>query len=374
MKSVQDALNQLGYKGSNGKKLKVDGSFGKNTKAALKNFQKANGLKITGKADEATKKKIAAQIKSSKAQKSITQSEKKIATLNKKIASEKAKQQKANKNINIINNGAKAKQNLAKDKKAVAQTAKAYKATGGKTLSATQLAAQQARKKAADEQLKTIGTAKKYIKTTRNADGTLNIGIDDAKLKADKNAGKISQKMYEGIKKYYDDLVEQNKELSQLYEEQTTSLTELYDTLKDLKEQYANRSEELLNSYESFRQKEVDSIQKLNDSLSNTLKKLLDEVKKRLDQRRKQEDNKQKEDDISRKQQRLAALRADTAGGHQVEIKQLEKEIAEAQQSYGRELEDQRFVSQNNQHLLMFLHYIQVLLNILRLHYFYDML
>ena len=75
--------------------------------------------------------------------------------------------------------------------------------------------------------------------------------------------------------------------------------------------------------------------------LSDSLKNLLDEVKRKLDQRRKQEDNAKTEKDISRKQQRLAALRADTSGGNQVEIARLEQEIGEAQQNYQRTLEDQ---------------------------------
>ena len=54
-----------------------------------------------------------------------------------------------------------------------------------------------------------------------------------------------------------------------------------------------------------------------------------------------QEDNAKTERDISQKQQRLAALQADTSGGHQVEIAQLQKEIAESQQGYSRTLEDQ---------------------------------
>jgi peptidoglycan hydrolase-like protein with peptidoglycan-binding domain len=50
--ALQDALNK------NGAKLKVDGQMGGKTKAALRNYQKANGLKVTGMADENTKKKL----------------------------------------------------------------------------------------------------------------------------------------------------------------------------------------------------------------------------------------------------------------------------------------------------------------------------
>lgn len=49
---LQGALAKAGYK------LKADGLMGKHTRAALKAFQKKNGLKVTGKADAATKKAL----------------------------------------------------------------------------------------------------------------------------------------------------------------------------------------------------------------------------------------------------------------------------------------------------------------------------
>jgi peptidoglycan hydrolase-like protein with peptidoglycan-binding domain len=52
IKAVQTALNKEGYK------LEVDGKMGKQTRAALMKFQKAHGLPATGKADDATRKKL----------------------------------------------------------------------------------------------------------------------------------------------------------------------------------------------------------------------------------------------------------------------------------------------------------------------------
>ncbi|MQA66488.1 MAG: hypothetical protein GEU76_11415 [Alphaproteobacteria bacterium] len=50
--ALQDALNK------NGASLKVDGRMGKNTRAALKDFQSKNGLKATGKLDKASRAKL----------------------------------------------------------------------------------------------------------------------------------------------------------------------------------------------------------------------------------------------------------------------------------------------------------------------------
>ncbi len=52
VRALQDALN------AKGAKLKVDGVMGKQTRMALKAFQKDNGLKVTGKVDAATKKAL----------------------------------------------------------------------------------------------------------------------------------------------------------------------------------------------------------------------------------------------------------------------------------------------------------------------------
>jgi peptidoglycan hydrolase-like protein with peptidoglycan-binding domain len=51
-KTVQSALNKEGYQ------LKVDGKMGKQTHAALRDYQSKNGLPATGKADDATMRKL----------------------------------------------------------------------------------------------------------------------------------------------------------------------------------------------------------------------------------------------------------------------------------------------------------------------------
>jgi peptidoglycan hydrolase-like protein with peptidoglycan-binding domain len=51
-RAIQKALNHKGYN------VKVDGKMGKQTQAAIKKFQKANGLKATGKANKMTLEKL----------------------------------------------------------------------------------------------------------------------------------------------------------------------------------------------------------------------------------------------------------------------------------------------------------------------------
>ena len=52
VKAIQSALNKEGYK------VAVDGKMGKQTHDALRMYQKANNLAVTGKADAPTTKKL----------------------------------------------------------------------------------------------------------------------------------------------------------------------------------------------------------------------------------------------------------------------------------------------------------------------------
>jgi peptidoglycan hydrolase-like protein with peptidoglycan-binding domain len=52
-KQVQEALNK-----TSGADLKVDGIMGKQSRAAIKKYQKDNGLKVTGKPDQETLAKL----------------------------------------------------------------------------------------------------------------------------------------------------------------------------------------------------------------------------------------------------------------------------------------------------------------------------
>ena len=119
------------------------------------------------------------------------------------------------------------------------------------------------------------------------------------------------------------------------------NLNELYETLVSLQEQYLDYSNQLLEAIEKEAADRVEKIKTLSNIVSDNFKDLIDSVKSQLDQRRQQEDNSKTERDIVRKQNRLALLRANSAGGNVVAAAQLEQEIADAQQSYGRTLEDQ---------------------------------
>lgn len=162
----------------------------------------------------------------------------------------------------------------------------------------------------------------------------------------EKAVGKYRAKNYtnttdEEVKKVIDRIAEYEGAYLDAIKETYSSVTEIYAKLDEYREFVNDFEESLLKGLEEELNDEIDRQEKLNSALTDAFKDLLDEVKRRLDQRRQAEDNAKTESDIAKKQQRLAVLRADTSGGHASEIKQLEQELADAQQSYGRTLEDQ---------------------------------
>lgn len=180
-----------------------------------------------------------------------------------------------------------------------------------------------------------------FMSAKQLADGTLDVKFDSDAFETEKLAGNITEEQGKQIQDYVKSIVDGSKELTQQYTDTTSLINDMYGSLNNLQDAWAGYAEELWQISDEQQRKEVDNLKKLSDSLSDTFKNLIDDVKRKLDQRRQQEDNAKTEQDISKKQQRLAALRADTSGGHQVEIAQLQQEIADAQQTYQRSLEDQ---------------------------------
>ena len=196
----------------------------------------------------------------------------------------------------------------------------------------------------AEQRFKAVEAARNYFvggAPTKNEDGSLTYSIDWAKFNQDILNGQLNEETAKSIKDYFEKLNTANVDFNNAIKENTDTIKATYDKLKEYQDYIVGFEDTLLQQLDEQSKKAIDSAEKLGDTITNSLKNLLDEVKRKLDERRKQEDNTKTEKDISQKQQRLSALRADTSGGHQVEIAQLEKEIAEARQSYGRTLEDQ---------------------------------
>ena len=194
----------------------------------------------------------------------------------------------------------------------------------------------------AEQKLRIVELARQYMvggAPVKNADGTITYEIDWEKFEQD--AIGMNSETAKAIKEFFDQLESANVDYNNSIKEGAELLKSTYDKLKEYQNYLVNFEDTLLHQLEEQAKEEIDNVKESSESISNALKDLFDEVKRRLNERRQQEDNAKTERDIAQKQQRLAALRADTSGGHQVEIAQLQKEIADSQQSYGRTLEDQ---------------------------------
>jgi len=196
-------------------------------------------------------------------------------------------------------------------------------------------------KKTLEDTIETQVAAQKYLSTTQNADGTVKVEFDTTSFEKDRFEGLLNESRAKAIQDYVKQIVDTTSELGDAYKNANSSINELYDELSQLQDDWAGYASELWDISEEGIKKETENFKQLSSSISDALKRLLEDVKRKLDERRQQEDNAQTERDIAQKQQRLAALRADTSGGNQVEIAKLEQEIAKSQQDYQRDLENQ---------------------------------
>ena len=281
-------------------------------------------------------------------QDNISKIQAKIIKLKDKKNLSKADKQEIEKLRKQRDNLKKQKENydkIIKDNKALAgkvnQLQQEYNNVSSNALNETQKRGYEQYQKELTDQITAQDMARKYIDVTKRANGTIDIQFNTEAFEDARLNGNITNDMAKAVQDWVKKLQEATANLQQNYEDLTKEVTEYYTQLESLQDEWADYGKELTEIVESYEKEQIDKIKQLSDEIKKTLDKLLNDVKRNLDERRKQEENAKTERDISQKQQRLAALRADTSGGHQVEIAQLEKEIAEDQQNYRNSLEDQ---------------------------------
>ena len=144
------------------------------------------------------------------------------------------------------------------------------------------------------------------------------------------------------------------EEISSDLEESQKTLEDLNDRVAELKEQnlqdYLDFEQSVYDALVNQRQKEIDNYQSLSDNIADTNNEILDKMRESIDLERQIRDNTKTEEDINEKEARLAFLRRDTSNSNLLQIKQLEKELSDARESYGDSLVDQQLnkISQQN--------------------------
>lgn len=139
-------------------------------------------------------------------------------------------------------------------------------------------------------------------------------------------------------------------------EEAQDSLTEIEDNIIALVDAQLDARVELLTTLKDAiveqYQREINKLSELNDTINDSNSNILNGIQESIDLSRQIRDNTKTEEDIAEKEARLAFLRRDTSGANDLEIKQLEKELEDARESYSDTLIDQeidRLSKQNDE-------------------------
>ena len=192
-----------------------------------------------------------------------------------------------------------------------------------------------------EEEYAARAKAQEYITTTFNEYGSADVNFDTSKLEQDKKEGKITETVYNSIKEQYEAIIEDAKNLNSAISGLNGQVSSLLSQRTDAYSQMDSTAKTIAAGMEKGEEEQIDQLETINNTIKDTISKLIDSVKKELSRRREQDQNLETEADISKKMNRLAALRADTSGGNQLEIAQLEEDIRKSTKSYGETLEDQ---------------------------------
>lgn len=155
------------------------------------------------------------------------------------------------------------------------------------------------------------------------------------------------------------DRIEEYVELLEGFQDQQDealdALDEINDTIEELnergKEQYLELEDRILDAVVAQYQEEIDALTALNDSINSANDQMLNALQNTLAKQRQDEENAKTEQELGEMQRRLDYLRQDTSGANALEIKQLEKQLAEAQDDYTDALIDQKIseIEEQNQ-------------------------
>ena len=129
-------------------------------------------------------------------------------------------------------------------------------------------------------------------------------------------------------------------------EEANDNLKDAKNALEDMlelgKEAYLGLEQRVYEALISREQEKIDKLSQINGSINDANGDLIDTIQSNLSKIRQDRENQKTEDDITTKERRLAYLRRDTSNANALEIKQLEKELADQKQDYTDTLIDQK--------------------------------
>lgn len=155
------------------------------------------------------------------------------------------------------------------------------------------------------------------------------------------------------IKSKVDEVIEQIETLAEQRRSDDESRESLADEQYEAQKAFYQKSNEWLKSvYEVVlkeREEEITKLENVNTSIQDAASKLIDSMQKSIQKVRQDRKNEKTEQEISDIQAKLSYLQADTSGANEVEIKKLEKQLSDQQESYTDTLIDQKITELQDQ-------------------------
>ena len=171
-------------------------------------------------------------------------------------------------------------------------------------------------------------------------------------IKVNKLTGQFTlSKDYESVdldqetREKYDEYIAKFLENEQTIKDAEDAIEDNTDQLKEIDKEGRDANQDIYDrTYEALiseRQQEIDKLTTINDSIQEAANTLVSKIQEQIDDARQARQNEKTEEDIADKETRLAYLMMDTSGGNEVEIANLQKEIADSKENYTDSLVDQ---------------------------------
>lgn len=163
-------------------------------------------------------------------------------------------------------------------------------------------------------------------------------------LKIDDNAVE-AQNWSDEEGKAFEEFINFLQEQLDVARESEDKLDEIIDEVDEIEKRGRDSTSDIYNQVKDGlikeRQTEIDKLSDINDSIQEAQDNLVESIQEQIAENRQARENEETESDITDKKNRLAFLQRDSSGANALEIAELEKEIAQAEQDYTDTLVDQ---------------------------------
>lgn len=146
--------------------------------------------------------------------------------------------------------------------------------------------------------------------------------------------------------KKVEDYVKGLEEIQDKLDDAEEALLDIDSQIQELQqrfiESYISAQDRVAQALVSLREAEIENLSNINSSIKDSNSKLISSVTKTLSKQRQDRTNAKTEDQIGQLERRLAYLRQDTSVNNDLQIKQLEDELADLKEDYTDTLIDQK--------------------------------